>query len=198
MAGIHNNFPADYSAGLASQTRGHLSKIGFQMSRRFWEDEEIYGGITSTGQEINEIWYPSHGIFKKKGIVLGAYLFGFSRRPGTPANFFEKMTPQERLRFAAEQGDNIHAGYSGYIENGVSIPWARMNHMMGCGSNMTDEMREKYFTRLQKPEGRHYMVGDQISFHSSWQEGAFASAEYALQDLDKRVRAEMAAGTGKG
>jgi monoamine oxidase len=63
---------------------------------------------------------------------------------------------------------------------------------------MTDEMREKYFTRLQKPEGRHYMVGDQISFHSSWQEGAFASAEYALQDLDKRVRAEMAAGTGKG
>jgi monoamine oxidase len=38
------------------------------------------------------------------------------------------------------------------------------------------------------------MVGDQISYHSSWQEGAFASAEYALQDLDKRMRAEMGAG----
>jgi monoamine oxidase len=38
------------------------------------------------------------------------------------------------------------------------------------------------------------MVGDQISYHSSWQEGAFASAEFALQDLDKRMRAEMGAG----
>jgi monoamine oxidase len=195
IAGIDNNFPSDYSSGIAALQRGHLSKIGFQMRERFWENEEIYGGITSTTQEINEIWYPSHGIFKKKGIVLGAYLFGFSRRPQIPANFFERMTPEERLKFAAEQGDNIHRGYSSYIENGVSIPWSRMNHMMGCGSNFTEELREQYFSRLQHPEGRHYMVGDQISYHSSWQEGAFASAEFALQDLDKRVRAEMAAGT---
>jgi monoamine oxidase len=192
--GIPNNFPADYAAGLAALQRGHLSKIGLQMRERFWEKEEIYGGITSTTQEIGEIWYPSHGIFKKKGVVLGAYLFGFSRRTRTPSNFFEKMSPAERLRFAAEQGDNIHAGYSGYIENGVSIPWARMNHMMGCGSNLPDDLRERYFSRLQNPEGHHYMIGDQISYHSSWQEGAFASAEFALQDLDKRVRAEVAAG----
>ncbi|MFT5897234.1 MAG: hypothetical protein ACI8VW_004121 [bacterium] len=33
------------------------------------------------------------------------------------------------------------------------------------------------------------MIGDQISYHSSWQEGAFASAEFALQDMDQRVRA---------
>jgi hypothetical protein len=38
------------------------------------------------------------------------------------------------------------------------------------------------------------MVGDQISYHSSWQEGAFASAEFALQHLDRRVREEMGAG----
>ncbi|MDH5214966.1 MAG: FAD-dependent oxidoreductase [Gammaproteobacteria bacterium] len=196
IAGIHNNFPKDYAAGLASLSRGHLSKIGLQMSKRFWEDEEIYGGITSTSQEIGEIWYPSHGIFKQKGIVLGAYLFGFSRRTRAPSNFFEKMTPEERIRFAGEQGNNIHKGYSSYIENGVSIPWGRMNHMMGCGSGWTDEVRAQYFSRLQNPEGRHYMIGDQISYHSSWQEGAFASAEFALQDLDKRVRAEMAAMTG--
>jgi hypothetical protein len=35
------------------------------------------------------------------------------------------------------------------------------------------------------------MVGDQISYHSSWQEGAFASAEYAMMDLDKRIRSEI-------
>ena len=45
------------------------------------------------------------------------------------------------------------------------------------------------YTLLQQPDGRHYMIGDQISYHSSWQEGAFASAEVALLDLNDRVRA---------
>ena len=66
-----------------------------------------------------------------------------------------------------------------------------MNHMMGCGTRWPSEVRDKYYTLLQQPAaGRHYMIGDQISYHSSWQEGAFASAEYALLDLDRRVRAE--------
>ena len=108
------------------------------------------------------------------------------------------MTPEERIAYAAKCGDKIHPGYSGYIESGVSIPWARMNHMMGCGTRWLPEVREQYYELLQQPAGgRHYMIGDQISYHSSWQEGAFASAEYALLDLDKRVRADSAA-SGKG
>jgi monoamine oxidase len=101
------------------------------------------------------------------------------------------MTPEERIQYAADCGDKVHPNYSSYIEAGVSIPWGRMNHMMGCGSTMTPEDRNQYFSRLQAPEGRHYMVGDQISYHSSWQEGAFASAEYAMMDLDKRIRSEI-------
>ena len=154
------------------------------MSERFWEREGIYGGMTNTSQRINQIWYPSHGIHGKKGVVLGAYAFRGE------SSFFERMTPEERLKYAAGCGDKIHAGYSGYIEAGVTVPWGRMNHMMGCGAQMSDEDRARYFPILQKPDGRHYMIGDQISYHSSWQEGAFASAENALLEFDKRVRAE--------
>jgi monoamine oxidase len=51
-------------------------------------------------------------------------------------------------------------------------------------------LRDQYYELLQQPAGgRHYMIGDQISYHTSWQEGAFGSAEYAMLDLDKRVRA---------
>jgi monoamine oxidase len=70
--------------------------------------------------------------------------------------------------------------------------------MMGCGNGFSNEDRERYFKRLQNPEGRHYMIGDQISYHSSWQEGAFASALNAVEDLDKRVRAEMSSGSVQG
>ena len=183
MPGIPNNFSKEYNSGLAALQPGNFFKIGLQMKERFWEREGIYGGVTKTDQRINQIWYPSHDIHRKKGVVLGAYAFG------NESNFFERMSPDERLKYAGACGDKIHSGYSSYVESGVSIPWGRMNHMMGCGTNWSPEDREKYYKLLQQPDGRHYMIGDQISYHSSWQEGAFASAETALLDLDQRVRA---------
>ena len=183
MPGIPNNLSKPYMKAINAFNRGNFCKIGFQMRRRFWEDEGIYGGMTNTSQRINQIWYPSHGIHGEKGVVLGGYAYW------EESEFFERMSPDARLRFAADCGDRIHPGYSGYIEAGVSIPWGRMNHMMGCGSRMSPEDYETQLPLLQQPEGRHYMIGDQISHHSSWQEGAFASAENALIEFDKRARA---------
>lgn len=183
--GIPNNFSPEYAHALATMLQRSFFKIGFQMKERFWEREGIYGGISFTSQEINEIWYPSHGIHKQKGVVLGAYAFGPEQ-----SNKFERMHPQERLRFAAEQGNKVHPGYSDYVENGISVPWGRMKHMMGCGNRFEPEDADRYLKLLQKPDGNHYMIGDQISYHSSWQEGAYASALNAIEDLDKRVRAE--------
>jgi monoamine oxidase len=184
MPGIPNNLPDDYRKGLNSLRQGWGVKIGLQMKERFWEQEGIYGGMTNTSQRISQIWYPSNGIHGKKGIVLGAYQFY------DPSGFFDRMTPEERIEYAAKCGDKIHEGYSDYIESGVSVIWRRMNHMMGCGAQWSEESRERYYKLLQQPAGgRHYMIGDQISYHASWMEGALASAEYALLDLDKRVRA---------
>ena len=184
IAGIPNNLPVEYRKGLNSLRHGFGFKIGLQMKERFWEREGIYGGTTFTSQRIGEIWYPSNGIHGKKGIMLGAYQYY------DPTEFFDRMTPEERIEYAARCGEKIHPGYSDYIESGISVSWRRMNHMMGCGTRWSDEKREHYYKLLQQPAGgRHYMIGDQISYHSSWMEGALASAEYALLDLDKRVRA---------
>jgi monoamine oxidase len=140
--------------------------------------------MTNTNQRISQIWYPSNGIHGKKGVVLGAYLFYDT------SGFFDRMTPEERIAYAAKCGDKIHEGYSDYIEAGVSIAWRRINHQMGCGSHWDTDVRDQYYKMLQQPAGgRHYMIGDQISYHTSWIEGALASAEYALLDLDQRVRA---------
>jgi len=75
LAGIDNNFPDDYAAGLSQVPRGKLLKIGFQMKERFWEREGIYGGISWTSQDIQQLWYPAHGIHRQKGVMLGAYTF---------------------------------------------------------------------------------------------------------------------------
>ena len=180
MAGIDNNFTQQYQAGLNSIKRGHLFKIAYQMKERFWEKEGIYGGISYSADPITQIWYPSHDIHTAKGIVLGAYTW----EPQISAKF-EAMSQTERLQAGAASGNKIHPGFSQFIENGITIPWARINHQMGCGMRMDEEDFLAYFELLQQPEGRHLMIGDQISHHSGWQEGALASSEQALQQLNK-------------
>lgn len=188
LPGIKNDFSPKYLEGLSTLERGTLMKIALQMKERFWEREAIYGGITWTSQSVEQIWYPSQGINDKKGVMLGAYPFQHENQMA-----LTRMSPQERIATAIEQGSKIHANYGDYVETGVSVPWYRMNFLMGCGAEWRGDARQKYFRLLQDPDRRHYLIGDQVSFHTSWQEGAVSSAHHALAHLNARVAAEQGA-----
>jgi monoamine oxidase len=183
LDGIEHNFPADYALGFKAVPRGKLFKIGFQMKERFWEREGIYGGISWTMQDIMQLWYPAHGIHREKGVVLGAYTF--SEEAGEK---WGRLTLPQRLELAMQQGEKLHAGYRGYVEHGISIAWHRMNYMQGCAAQWDDALRAQWFKKLQAPVGAHYLIGDQISYHPGWQEGAIHSAFHAIADIDQRVR----------
>jgi monoamine oxidase len=178
VPGIRNNFPPEYLAEFSRRPRGRLFKLAMQTRERFWEKELIYGGITWTGQDISQIWYPPHGINSGKGVILGAYVFLRDR-----AKRFERMTHDERMEAAIVQGEKIHPGYRGYIENGVSVAWSRMNHMLGCTAHTQDINDGAGLELLRNPVGRHCMMGDQTTYHSGWQEGAIGSAHYAINQL---------------
>jgi monoamine oxidase len=184
LAGIEHNFPPDYSAGFTAIPRGKLFKIGLQMKERFWEDEGIFGGISWTMQDIQQIWYPAHGIHRQKGVVLAAYTF--SPEAGEK---FARLPPAERIKLAIAQGEKIHPGYGSHVETGVTVAWHQMNHMLGCAAQWDEALFNQWFTKLQAPVGNHYLIGDQVSYHPGWQEGAIASAHHAIADIDARVRA---------
>lgn len=187
IVGIDNNFPNEYLSALKSIGRGKLFKIAIQMKERFWERESIYGGISWTNQEIEQLWYPPHNPLGKKGVMLGAYTFDPRH-----SEYFARMSPEERFEVALDQGEKIHPNYRQFAETAVSVPWHRMNHIMGCTAAWTEELRERYFAYLQTPiNGRHYLMGDQLSYHPGWQEGAFSSAHHALTELANRVRVEL-------
>jgi len=61
--------------------------------------------------------------------------------------------------------------------------------MLGCDSRWSQQARNSYFKILQQASGRHYMMGDQISYHPAWQEGAVSSAHFTLNEIEKRERA---------
>ena len=189
VVGLRHNLPPRYVRALSAPGRGRLVKLAFQAQRRFWEDEHIYGGISWTNQDITQIWYPPHGIHAGTGVILGAYAFDDG-----PGRRLTGLSPAQRIQAALAQGEKVHPGYRQLVEHGISVAWYRMNHVLGCSTRWTDETMRDHFATLQNPTGRHYMVGDQISYHPGWQEGAIESAYHALRDIERRERGAAAAG----
>lgn len=191
MSGIPNNFPPEYIEALKYIRRGKAYKAAFQAKERFWEQENIYGGITWVNAAIRQIWYPPHGIHKDKGVVLAAYNFG-------GANFTE-MTQEQRVEEFILAGEKVHPNYRQMVEKPITIAWHRMNHMLGCAPRWSrtrggwSEKEEQMYETIRQPvNGRHYLIGDQSTQHSAWMESAIQSAHYALADLDQRVRTQSA------
>ena len=74
---IPNNFSTATQDAIADTSYDSAVKIAFQSKSRFWENERhIYGGISWTNfggeGDVTQIWYPSNGYHRDKGIILGS------------------------------------------------------------------------------------------------------------------------------
>ena len=193
MVGIEHNFPNDYVKAMKYVRRGEAYKAAFQAKERFWEKDDIYGGISLMNNRSQQVWYPFHGIHKAKGVVLGAYDYG--------GGMYHTLMPQkDRIEAHLRDGEKIHPNYRSLVEKPITIAWHRMNHMLGCSASWSRNFRqgwtheeESMYDTLRAPvNGRHYFIGDQISMHSAWQESAIMSAQWALANFDERVRSVAA------
>jgi len=158
-------------------------KIGLQMKRRFWEeDEAIFGGISYTDLPIQQIGYPQHGVAGGgKGVLLGAYTFG-------PYAFeFTSLSPAERIAKALEYGSRLHPQYKDEFENGIAVGWHRVPWTLGCAGAWTEETRERHYQNLCAIDGRILLAGEHASYLPAWQEGAVLSSLDAIKRLHQRV-----------
>jgi monoamine oxidase len=158
-------------------------KVGLQMKRRFWEEDDgIYGGITYTDQSINRISYPSTDYFKSgKGVLLGAYMFG------PVAIQYSAMSPEQRVARAVKEGAKIHPQYEKEFETGVSVAWHRVPWILGCSALGWNEDNESQYKDLCAMDGRIVLAGEHASKITAWQEGAVLSSLDAIGRLHKRA-----------
>ena len=159
------------------------AKVGLQMKRRFWEEDEgIYGGITYTDQPSSLIGYPSTDFFKSgKGVLLGAYTFGRN------AVEFTAMSPEQRIARAVEYGANIHPQYKTEFETGATVAWHRVPWTLGCAGAWTEETRAAHYQDLCAIDGRIVLAGEHASMIPAWQEGAVLSSLDAIGRLHQRI-----------
>jgi monoamine oxidase len=179
---VKNNFSQPFKDAIAAVKFDPTVKVGWQTNSRFWEtQDQMYGGISYTTDPITQMWYPSWGYFRQKGILTGAYNYD------DDAIAFGKMPLRQRLDEAMKGGTKLHPDFEKHVpkEFGVSIAWQNVPFQLGgwasdwgCAPDNTPIP-----DTLLKPEGRFWIAGDQVSYLSGWQEGAVLSAHHVISGM---------------
>jgi monoamine oxidase len=168
-------------------------KVAFE-APRFWEEEGIYGGLGWTDQINENIMYPSGGWHSDKGVLVGAYVAGWTGQQH-PAQF-TAMSHDERYRVSREVIERLHPGKSRLLERPATVAWGLTPWSEGVGPAHPDwfaNPRGARYTELMKPEGPIFFAGEHLSYVVFWQEGAALSAHEAMKLLAERAQQEAPA-----
>lgn len=194
--------PADFSPAKKAAIKDvpYLlsSKVGFE-SRRFWEDEGIYGGLAWTDRLNENIFYPSGGWHADKGVLVAAYSSGWTG-PDHEVRF-AGLSHEERFRVCRESVEALHPGKSRELVRPVTISWSLTPWSEGVGpvgptfggGPEGGGARTAAYAELLKPEGPIFFAGEHLSYVPFWQEGAALSAHEAMKTLNEVAAASPAA-----
>jgi len=182
LSNIDHNFSSDASRAIDNITYISTGKIGLQFKRRFWEeDENIYGGITHTNNELTQIFYPSYDYQSAKGILVGYYNFNDkAKRTG-------ELSVKEREQLALQKGSMIHPQYTKEFETSFSVSWHKTAYSLGGWALYSAEERQSYYNALLRPDKQVYFAGEHMTYLNAWMAGAFESARTVVAAIHART-----------
>ncbi len=183
LSDIDHNYASAYSRAIDKTQYIMCGKIGMQFKRRFWEeDEEIFGGITHTNNEIYQIFYPSNNYLGKKGMLIGYY--NFNER----ARITGEMSYKDRERLAYDKGLLIHPQYATeYEQKSFSVSWHKTKYSLGGWGIYSEKERHDIYRTLLEPDKRTYFAGDHLTHLNGWMAGALSSGRSVVTALHNRV-----------
>jgi monoamine oxidase len=160
------------------------AKMGLQMKRRFWEeDDRIFGGHLYSNLPFGDFAYPSTGYFGDKGVLLGFYGNG-------QMSDVVNMPVAKRIEHVLTHASKVHPQIRAEYENAYCIFWEKMPYSVGAfaggggGGGGADRV-----ATLGKPDNRVYLGCAAVSGNGAWMEGAVAAAWKQVKALHERVMA---------
>jgi monoamine oxidase len=190
LAGIDHDLPANYRDAIAGVQYDYSNKIAFE-APRFWEAEQIYGGITFVGGETQLIWYPSAGLHSARGMLLGCY------SSGQLARSFQKHSVAEQIALARAAIEMAHPGHGADCTAPLVVNWNKVPYSLGPWpawngvplGPQDGPIDQPGFRLLHQPAGRLIFAGAALSQTPGWQEGAVQSAHAAVTEIIGQVSA---------
>lgn len=174
--------------GLSAVRYAQVGKIGLQFKRRFWEeDDQIFGGVSHTDQDISQIVYPSSGYLSRKGMIVGYYQIG------AEAGVTGLKPPAARQAMALAQGACIHPQYPEEFEAGFSVSWHKVPWSRGAWAGWSAEGRKTTYAAMIKGDRRMYFAGDHMTYLIGWMNGALESGRSVATAIHARAGQEAPA-----
>lgn len=182
LSNVEHNFSSDVSRAIDFVPYIQTGKIGLQFNRRFWEeDENIFGGITHTNNDLTQIFYPSNDYLGKKGILIGYYNFNDkAKRTGL-------LSFSDREKLALDKGSLIHKQYREAFESSFSVSWHQTEFSLGGWALYNSESRKTHYQALLKPDKYVYFAGEHTTYLNAWMAGAFESARSVVTAIHGRA-----------
>lgn len=187
-------FDRDMRSAIATPAFAPACKVGWQTTSRWWESdsEQIYGGISYTNHIIGQFWYPSSGFGTAAATLTGAYNYYEAA-----ARFAERPV-RDRIALARRGGALIHPEVADDdltpASRALTVAWHRVPFQAGgwCDWVPHGAGHKHAFERLQHPDGRFVVIGDQVSQWPGWQEGCVVTADRAVRLVDVAAPAPAA------
>jgi monoamine oxidase len=102
------------------------AKIGLQMKRRFWEeDDQIFGGHMYSNLPIGDLAYPSWGYWGNKGIILGFYGSG-------QIEDLVKKPVKDRIEHVLTHASKVHPQIRKEFETAYCTFWEKTPYSLGA------------------------------------------------------------------
>ncbi len=198
LARIDCNFSKPVSAAIAGVVYDNSNKVAFE-APRFWEREQIYGGISFVGGETSLIWYPSTGLHSERGMILGCY------SSGEAGAKFARHSLADQIAMARAAIEKAHPGHGDDCVNPLAVNWIKVPYSLGPWPNWNPEKKGPQegridtpaFRLLCQPEGRVFFASAALSQTPGWQEGGIQSAHASVAALTKQVSARALTAPGR-
>jgi len=184
LAKIQNDLPAEVKTAIAGAKYDNASKVAFD-APRFWETEQIYGGLSFVGGETTLVWYPSAGFHQPRGLLVGAYTVQ------GPARTFQARSFEEQVALSRAAVEKLHPGHGKDLAAPLVIDWNRQAFNLGPWIHWEGDGNDPAAYRLlNQPQGRIFLSGAHLSQLPSWQEGGVAAARRTVALIADRLKGD--------
>lgn len=154
------------------------AKIGVQMNRRFWEEDDgIFGGRVYTNLPLGQYAFPSTGYYGQKGVILGFY------GNGATEGLIDR-TNEERIEHVVANASKFHPQFREEFDNGYAVFWEKIEFSRGAWASGGGTLRAE---QLRKPDGRIFIGCAAASTSAAWMEGAVSAAWNAIDSVHERA-----------
>jgi len=171
----------EMAEAVASTSHSDSAKMGLQMKRRFWEEDDgIFGGhLFNRSLGLGEFSYPSNGYLTEKGILLGFYAGGSTAE-------LDQKPIRERIEYVLTQAGKVHPQMRAEFDTAYAVWWEKVPYSLGAYGRSPEEGAR---AQLAQADGRLYLGSAGTGTRPAWLQGAIESAWQSVDSLHRRVSA---------